>query len=62
MSDFFKTRMGQRFYEATMPKLADQLERLNANLEALTAELRRLQSPQQHMAPASPPKDKEQNE
>jgi hypothetical protein len=34
--------MGQRFYEATMPKIADQLERLNANIEALVAELRRL--------------------
>jgi hypothetical protein len=33
--------MGQRFYEATMPKIADQLERLNANLEALLAELRK---------------------
>lgn len=40
-SDFFKTRMGQRFYEATMPKIADQLERLNTNIEALVAELRR---------------------
>jgi len=38
MSDeFFRTRMGQRFYEATMPKIADQLERLNANIEALVA-------------------------
>jgi prefoldin subunit 5 len=42
MSDFFRTRMGQRFYEATMPKIADQLERLNANIEALVAELREL--------------------
>lgn len=24
--------MGQRFYEATMPKIADQLERLNSNI------------------------------
>ena len=39
--DFFMTRMGQRFFEATMPKIADQLERLNANLEALLAELRK---------------------
>lgn len=38
--DFFRTRMGQRFFEATMPKIADQIERLNANLEALLAELR----------------------
>jgi hypothetical protein len=43
--DFFKTRMGQRFYEATMPKIADQLERLNTNIEALVAELRRLSAP-----------------
>ena len=39
--EFFQTRMGQRFYEATMPKIAEQLERLNANLEALLAELRK---------------------
>ena len=43
--EFFLTRMGQRFYEATMPKIADQLERLNANLEALLAELRRQGAP-----------------
>ena len=42
MSDFFRTPMGQRFYEATMPKIADQLERLNTNIEALVAELREL--------------------
>jgi len=41
MSDeVFRTRMGQRFYESTLPKIADQLERLNANIEALVAELR----------------------
>ena len=27
--DFFATRMGAKFYERTMPKIADQLERLN---------------------------------
>ena len=43
--EFFMTRMGQRFYEATMPKIADQLERLNANLEALLAELRKQGAP-----------------
>jgi hypothetical protein len=32
--------MGQRFYEAKLPKIADQLERLNANLDAFLAELR----------------------
>ena len=44
---FFLTRMGQRFYEATMPKVADQLERLNANVEALTTELRLLREARQ---------------
>ena len=39
---FFQTRMGARFYEGTMPKIAEQLERLNDNLEALLAELRNL--------------------
>ncbi len=53
--DFFRTRMGQRFYEATMPKIADQLERLNANLEALVAELRRLPLSGRDDAPASRP-------
>ena len=40
--DFFKTRMGQRFYEAMMPKIADELERLNTNIEAMpVVEIRR---------------------
>ena len=34
---FFQTRMGQRFYERTMPELVRQLERLNALLERLVA-------------------------
>ncbi len=52
--DFFKTRMGQRFYEATMPKIADQLERLNTNIESLVAELRKLQAPAPNGVPAPP--------
>ena len=32
---FFRTRMGQRFYERTMPELVRQLERLNELLERL---------------------------
>ena len=32
---FFKTRMGQRFYERTMPELVKQLERLNSVLESM---------------------------
>jgi hypothetical protein len=35
MSDFFRTPMGQRFYEATMPSLVRELARLNQNLERL---------------------------
>ena len=34
---FFQTRMGQRFYEHTMPELVRQLERLNESLERLVA-------------------------
>ena len=26
---FFQTRMGKQFYESTMPRLVEQLERLN---------------------------------
>ena len=32
---FFKTRMGQQFYERTMPALVKQIERLNELLEQL---------------------------
>ena len=39
MDEFFKTRMGQRFYESTMPKIAEELERLNRNLERLVEAL-----------------------
>ncbi len=52
--DFFRTRMGQRFYEATIPKIADQLDRLNTNIEALVAELRNLH---QAATPSGPAKD-----
>ena len=32
---FYKTKMGHRFYEHTMPALAKQLERLNDVLDRL---------------------------
>ena len=35
--DFFRTRMGQKFFESTIPRIADELARLNRNLEALVA-------------------------
>ena len=28
MSDFFRTHMGQKFYEGTMPRIAKALERI----------------------------------
>ena len=34
---FFKTRMGHRFYEHTVPELVRQLERLNELLDRLVA-------------------------
>jgi len=39
--EFFRTMMGRRHYEGTMPKIADELHRLNKNLEAIVAKLRR---------------------
>lgn len=38
--EFFQTRMGVRFYEVTAPRVAEELGRLNDNLEALVAILR----------------------
>jgi len=43
MSDFYKTRMGQKFYERTMPALVEQLERLNNLIEELFDRLKRQQ-------------------
>lgn len=34
MDEFFKTRMGARFYEHTMPEIATQLKRIADALEA----------------------------
>ena len=39
--EFFQTRMGARFYEGTMPKIAEQLDRLNDNLTELIMEMRK---------------------
>ena len=41
MSDFFRTQMGHRFYESTMPSLVRELARLNTNLERLLAVVER---------------------
>ena len=34
--EFFQTPIGQKFYQKTMPDIAEQLERINKNLEVLT--------------------------
>jgi len=43
MSDipFYRTQMGHRFYEATVPSLVRELARLNDNLERLLAVVER---------------------
>ncbi len=35
--DFARTQMGRRFFEATLPKIADELARLNTTLEPIAA-------------------------
>ena len=47
MSDipFFRTQMGQRFFEATMPTLVRELAKLNENLERLVVVLERKGEP-----------------
>ena len=34
--EFFQTSIGQRYYLKTMPDIAQQLEKINKNLETLT--------------------------
>ena len=48
--DFHTTKMGSRFFEITMPRIADELANLNNHLAALIALLRERQPP----SPASP--------
>ena len=42
---FFQTRMGQQFFDVTMPKIADELARLNKTLEPIAAALQALAQP-----------------
>jgi hypothetical protein len=55
MSDieFFRTVMGQRFYEGTMPSLVRELARLNANLVQLNEALERRDAPAERKDPAA---------
>lgn len=41
---FFQTRMGQQFFDVTMPKIADELARLNKTLEPIAAAVQALAS------------------
>jgi len=50
---FFETRMGQVFYQGTLPKLIAQLELLNERLERLT---RALEARQPHEVEDKPGK------
>lgn len=56
---FFQTRMGARYYEGTMPKIAEQLERLNDNLEALLREIRQRCGQDPHTDTARPDNPRE---
>ena len=44
---FYKTRMGQNYYERTMPELVKQLERLNEVLERLASQRGRDAGPEE---------------
>ena len=44
---FYKTRMGQQFYERTVPELVKQLERLNELLARLLEQHDRLDKEKQ---------------
>ena len=41
MNVFFRTQMGHRFFESTLPALVRELARLNDNLERLSKVLER---------------------
>ena len=41
MNDFYRTQMGHRFFESTLPALVRELARLNDNIEQLAKVLER---------------------
>ena len=45
MTELHNTILGRRFFEATLPKIATELARLNQNLEALVKALRAFPAP-----------------
>jgi hypothetical protein len=42
---FFETRVGQKFYDGTMPRIAHALESIAASLEQLAAEATKPKTP-----------------
>jgi hypothetical protein len=54
--EFFRTAMGRRFFEATMPAIADELARLNTTMAALVAEMK-ASNGRAASSPAAPPAD-----
>ncbi len=53
---FFQTLMGRAFYERDVPALVRELQRLNANLERLTAAVEKGQQPAPAETPAKNPR------
>jgi hypothetical protein len=63
MSDieFARTRMGAKFYDVTMPRIADELARLSTTVAVVASELKQLNAnrvtPAKATAPAAEPSD-----
>jgi len=51
---FYRTQMGHRFYDATVPALVRELARLNDNLERLLAVVERDEKPEGKKPNAEP--------
>lgn len=58
MIEFFRTPMGQRFFEATMPSLVRELARLNQNLERLVALAEKQSAPAEPAPAATAPEER----
>jgi hypothetical protein len=41
MDEFMRTRMGQKYFEQTLPELVEELRKLNENLEKLIGAIER---------------------
>jgi len=51
---FYATVGGRRFIDHTVPKLIEELARLNANLKALVTEMKRQREGREAAAPTEP--------